>query len=433
MQHASDAQPGLRVLLVGSGGREHALAWKLAQSPLLGQLLAAPGNPGIAQLAECFDVTAEDVPGIVALAAAQQCHLVIVGPEDPLAAGLVDALAERGMLAFGPTQAAARLESSKTFTRELAARLGLPSPRIGSFTDYDPAVAFVRELGRLPVVVKADGLYRGKGVVIAETPADAEEALRRMLVNGDFGPAGRTVVVEEFLYGAERSYMALCDGDRALLMLPCQDHKRAFDGDIGPNTGGMGVIAPAVRPADPSLAEIEATFFTPVLTALREAGTPFRGVLFAGVMLTDSGPRLLEYNARFGDPEAAALFPLLEDDLLPALLAAAKGDLRGHTLRWRSGACVNVVLASGGYPGAYQTGFPIAGLEHAAAVPGAVVFHAGTALRDGTVVTNGGRVLCVAGVGATRAEADATAYAAVRRICWDGVQYRTDIGQEAGA
>lgn len=420
---------------MGAGGREHALAWKLGQSRLLNTLIAAPGNPGIAQHATCFPVAADDVGAMVALAVAQRMDFVIVGPEDPLAAGLVDALAERGILAFGPTAAAARLESSKAYARDLMESLGLPGPQTASFTgpQINEALAFVRQLGRLPVVIKADGLYRGKGVVIAETLAEATAALRAMLVVGQYGAAGRTVVVEEFLQGEERSYIALCDGTRALLLLPAQDHKRAYDGDQGPNTGGMGAVAPAWRLGDPSPTVIRTTFFAPVLAALREAGTPFRGALFANVMLTAEGPRLLEFNARFGDPEAEALLPLLENDLLPLLLAAAKGDLSGQALRWRRGACVNVVMASGGYPGQYATGASIAGLAAATALPGVHVFHAGTEQCDGSVVTHGGRVLCVAGVGSSRTDADQAAYAAVRQISWDGVHYRTDIGQEADA
>jgi phosphoribosylamine--glycine ligase len=435
MQHASDLRPGLRVLLVGDGGREHALAWKLAQSPLLGSLLAAPGNPGIAEHATCFAIPADDVAGIVALAVEQRVDFVVVGPEDPLAAGLVDALTDRGILTFGPTQAAARLESSKAYARSLMTQLGLPGPQTASFSaaEYQTALDYVRQLGQLPVVIKADGLFRGKGVVIAETLAEAEAALANMLVAGKYGTAGQSVVVEEFLHGEERSYIALCDGTRAMLMLPAQDHKRAYDGDQGPNTGGMGAVAPAWRVGDPSPTTIRTAFFTPVLDALRAAGTPFRGALFANVMLTANGPRLLEFNARFGDPEAQALLPLLENDLLLLLRAAAKGNLRGQELRWRRRACVNVVLASGGYPGPYQTGLPISGLEAAAALPETYVFQAGTAKRDGAVVTTGGRVLCVAAVGSTRAEAATAAYAAVQQISWDGVQYRGDIGQEASA
>jgi len=433
MHDVSESPGRSRVLLVGSGGREHALAWKLAQSPLLDRLWAAPGNPGIAQHADCCHVDADDVAGIVRLAGELRADLVVVGPEDPLAAGLVDALQERGILAFGPTRAAARLESSKQFTRELAARLGLPGPRAAAFSDFGAAVAYVRELGQFPVALKADGLFRGKGVVIAESLAEAEATLRAMLLDGEYGLAGRAVVVEEFLRGVERSYTAICDGQRALPLLPAQDHKRAFDGDRGPNTGGMGVFAPAQRAGDPPVAEIVDTFMTPVLAEMAARGSPFRGVLFAGVMLTAQGPRLIEFNARFGDPEAEALLPLLETDLLPVLIAAARGDLRGQTLRWHSGACVSVMLASGGYPERSSSELPISGLAAAAAVPDALVFHAGTAQRDGAVVTNGGRVLCVAGAGPSREQARQTAYAAARQIHWEGMQYRTDIGREAQA
>ena len=429
MQHAPRAR-GLRVLVVGSGGREHALAWKLAQSPLLGELLAVPGNPGIARLAECLPVAAGDVAGIARLAGERRCDLVVVGPEDPLAAGLVDALQAAGLRAFGPTRAAARLESSKAFAREVGLQLGLPMPRSARCGDLAAALAYVRSLGDIPVAVKADGLFRGKGVVLAAGAAEAEAALRAMLVGGEYGDAGRTVVIQELLRGRERSYLALCDGERALLMLPAQDHKPAYDGDRGPNTGGMGVVAPACRPGEPSPEEIERAFFAPVLAELRARGTPFRGLLFAGVMLTAEGPKLLEFNARFGDPETEALLPLLESDLLPPLLAAADGSLAGHTLRWRAAHCVNVVMAAPGYPGAYPKGLPISGIEAAEAVPDALVFQAGTTLQDGRLVSDGGRVLCVAGVGPTLAAADRTALEAVRRLNFPGAQYRTDIGRE---
>jgi phosphoribosylamine--glycine ligase len=435
MQHRPFPREGARVLVVGSVGREHALVWNLAQSPLLGTLWAAPGNPGIAQQAACINLAADDVPALTRFAVEQRCDLVVVGPEDPLAAGLVDALAEQGLRAFGPTRAAASLESSKRFTSELASRLGLPIPHSASFSDFAAARAYVREQGQLPIVLKADGLYRGKGVVIATTLEEAEATLQAMLVAGEFGAAGRTVVVQEFLRGEERSFIALCDGRRALLLLPSKDHKRAYDGDRGPNTGGMGVVAPLVRHDDPSAVDVLTTFFLPVLAEMAARGTPYRGALYANVMMTGRGPLLLEFNARLGDPEAEALLPLLENDLLPLLVAAADGDLSGQALRWHSGCCATVVMASGGYPDHYQTGLPISGLEAAAAVPGALVFHAGTAARDGAIVTAGGRVLCVAGRGTEPEEAVATAYQAVRRIHWEGAQYRSDIGWngEAGA
>ncbi|MCL4544472.1 MAG: phosphoribosylamine--glycine ligase [Chloroflexi bacterium] len=419
----------MRVLVLGSGGREHALCWKLAQSPSLSELLAAPGNPGIATLAECHPVDLTDIASVVALARQLSCALVIVGPEDPLALGVVDALQAAGFAVFGPTHAAARIESSKQYAKEIMRRTGIPTAYSAAFRQLAPAKAFIESCPDVPIVVKADGLFRGKGVVLAANRIEAIEAVEAMLVSGAYGEAGSTVIIEEFLQGDERSYIALCDGERSVLFPAARDHKRALDHDRGLNTGGMGVIAPAVRSCDPDLAAIEQQIIAPILRALREEGAAFRGALFANVMLTERGPCVLEFNARFGDPEAEALLPLVASDLLPSFHAAAVGSLEDHTVAIRSGACVTVMLASGGYPGHYRTGLPIDGVDRAATIPGATVFHAGTAMIDGQLVTDGGRVLCVAGTGSSLAEARATAYAAAGEISWDGVHYRRDIGE----
>ena len=421
---------GLRVLLVGGGGREHALAWKLSRSPRLGALYAAPGNPGIASVAECVPVRADDVSGIVALADRERIDLTVVGPEGPLALGLADALEARARPVFGPSRAAAALESSKVFAKELFVRHGIPTARFGVFDDPAAARAFVVELGGR-AVVKADGLAAGKGAVVCRDPAEAAQAIGDMLERRVFGDAGARVVIEELLEGEEVSVFALTDGRTVCPLASAQDHKAVFDGDRGPNTGGMGAYSPA--PAlDPSLARrITETVLVPTIRGMAAEGRPYRGVLFAGLMLTPAGLRVLEYNVRFGDPECQALMPRLADDLLPLCQAVAEGRGLPTSVTWRPEAAACVVLASGGYPGEYATGLPIEGIERAEARPGVTVFHAGTARRDGGLVTAGGRVLGVTALGADIPAAVAAAYAAAGEIRFDGAHYRRDIGHRA--
>jgi phosphoribosylamine--glycine ligase len=421
---------GLRVLLVGGGGREHALAWKLAQSPRLGTLYAAPGNPGIARVAECVSVRADDVPAIADLAERERIDLTVVGPEVPLSLGLVDALEARGRRAFGPTRAAAALESSKAFAKDLFARHGIPTARFGIFDATGPARAFVRELGGR-AVVKTDGLAAGKGAIVCREAAEAERAIDDMLERRVFGDAGVRVVVEEYLEGEEVSVFALTDGHTVCPLASAQDHKTAFDGDRGPNTGGMGAYSPATV-LDPALAaDVLRTVLEPTVRAMAAEGRPYRGVLYAGLMLTAAGPRLLEYNVRFGDPECQVHMPRLVDDLLPLCEAVAAGHGLPRSVGWRPDAAVCVVIASGGYPGEYRTGVPIEGIERAEAHPEVTVFHAGTAWRDGRLATAGGRVLGVTALGADIPAAVAAAYAGAGEIRFDGLHYRRDIGYRA--
>ena len=421
---------GLRVLLVGGGGREHALAWKLARSPRLGALYAAPGNPGIARVAGCLPVRADDVAGIAALADRERIDLTVVGPEAPLALGLADALEARGRAVFGPSRAAAALESSKIFAKELFARHDIPTARFGAFDDPAAARAFVADLGGR-AVVKADGLAAGKGAVVCRDAAEASRAIGDMLERRVFGEAGARVVVEEFLEGEEVSVFALTDGRTICPLASAQDHKAALDGDRGPNTGGMGAYSPA--PAlDPALAsEVIRTVIEPTVRGMAAAGHPYRGVLFAGLMLTPAGVRVLEYNVRFGDPECQALMLRLADDLLPLCQAVAEGGGLPPSVSWRPEAAVCVVLASGGYPGDYATGVPIEGIERAESHPGVTVFHAGTARRDGRLVTAGGRVLGVTALGSDVRAAVASAYAGAGEIRFEGMHYRRDIGRRA--
>jgi phosphoribosylamine--glycine ligase len=414
----------MRVLVVGSGAREHALAWAIAASPLTTKLWVAPGNPGTGALAENVDVAAEDIAGLVAFARANAIDLVVPGPEAPLVAGLADALAEAGIRCCGPSAAAARLEGSKAFTKALCDEAGIPTARWERFTDLGEALEFVRRRGA-PIVVKADGLAGGKGVVVAATEAEAEAAVRAMMEARQFGGAGASVVIEECLRGEECSLFALCDGTDAVFLGLAQDHKRVGDGDTGPNTGGMGAFAP-VPGLDP--APLMEGFISPALAALAARGTPFRGFLFAGLMRTADGPKLIEYNVRFGDPECQALLPLLRSDLLAGLIAACDGELSRFDLRWRDGACVAVVMAARGYPEAPRTGTMIDGLEAAAAVAGALVFEAATRVEEGRLVATGGRVLTICGTGADVASARAVAYAAVAKVRWPEGFCRRDIG-----
>ena len=417
----------MRVLIVGSGGREHALAWAIGNSPLLTKLFVAPGNPGTATIAQNVPIGALDVAALVAFARAEHVDLVVPGPEAPLVAGLADALATHAIRCCGPSAASAALEGSKAFAKEVCDAAGIPTASWERFDDAATALDFVARRGA-PIVVKADGLAAGKGVVVAETEAEAAAAIRDMLGARRFGEAGASMVIEERLHGAEVSLFALCDGTEAVLLGAAQDHKRARDGDQGPNTGGMGAVSPP--PGFPQAAQEAAmgVFIRPALREMAARGTPVRGVLFAGLMLTANGPYLIEYNVRLGDPEAQVLLPRLQTDLLTALLAACDGGLAHLTLRWLDVTCVAVVLAAAGYPGAVTQGAPVTGLDRAAGVQHAAVFHAGTELRDGALVSAGGRVLSVCGTGPDVAAARASAYAALAAIDLPGGTHRTDIG-----
>jgi phosphoribosylamine--glycine ligase len=418
------------VLLVGGGGREHALAWKLAQSPGLGRMIAAPGNPGIAAHARCVPVKDTAIDDLVALAQQERPDLVVVGPEVPLALGLADRMRAAGFAVFGGSAAAARLESSKAFAKELMARHRIPTARFGTFREAVAARAFCRELGA-PLVVKADGLAAGKGVLICRSLEEADAALAHCLEARAFGDSGLTVVVEEFLRGEEASFFALSDGTTALPLAAAQDHKTVWDGDRGPNTGGMGAYSPAPVMDAAMEARVMAEIVRPTIAAMAAEGAPYTGVLFVGLMITREGPKVIEFNCRFGDPECQALLPRLQEDLLAPLLAAATGKGLPPTLAWSPRASVCVVMTSAGYPGRYDTGTAITGLEAAGALPDVTVFHAGTARAGGGLVSAGGRVLGVQALGDDVAAAIRTAYAAVERIRFDGAHYRRDIGHHA--
>ena len=420
----------MRVLVIGGGGREHALCWAIANSPLVEKLYCAPGNGGIASVAELVEVEAGDVAGLVAWAAANAVDLVVPGPEAPLVAGLVDAMDAAGVPCFGPSARAARLEGSKAFMKEVADAAGVPTAAWRRFDDAAEARAWAAGRGA-PMVVKADGLAAGKGVTVAATLEEAHEAIDDALVAGVFGAAGASVVIEEFLEGEEASVHVLADGRAVLPLATAQDHKTAGEGDTGPNTGGMGCCSPAPA-VDPAMeAAILETVVRPTLAELARRGCPFRGVLYAGLMLTPEGPKLLEYNVRFGDPECQAMMARLKSDLVPALVAARDGALRHLDLRWRDEAALCVVMATRGYPGPYPKPTPIAGLDEAAADSDTIIFHAGTR-RDGERwLSDGGRVLGVTALGGTVAEAQARAYAAVDRIDWAEGFCRRDIGWRA--
>mgnify|MGYP000011757579 CR=1 FL=1 len=419
----------MNVLLIGSGGREHALAWALSKSPLLKSLWAAPGNAGIAEVAEIVSIDVTDHAAVIAFCKDQDIGLVVVGPEAPLVAGLVDDLGAAGIRAFGPTAAAARLEGSKAFMKDLCARYGIPTAAYGTFTDAESAKSFVRTEGA-PIVVKADGLAAGKGVIIAETVEDAEAAIDDMF-SGTFGAAGARVVIEEFMEGEEASFFALCDGRTALPLATAQDHKRAHDGDTGPNTGGMGAYSPAPVMTDDLCQRAMDEIITPTMKAMRAEGTPFSGILYAGLMITDTGPRLLEYNVRFGDPEAQVLMARLKDDLLALILQAVDQTLDTARVHWHPQPALTVVMASRGYPGPYEKGTAISGVGEADGMDSVKVFHAGTA-RDGDMLkATGGRVLNVTALGRDIREAQARAYAAIDLIDWPEGFCRRDIGWRA--
>ncbi|MEC8641364.1 MAG: phosphoribosylamine--glycine ligase [Pseudomonadota bacterium] len=415
----------MKILLIGSGGREHALAWAIAGSPLTDELVIAPGSAAMASLGRCVDVGAEDIDGLLALAADIGPDLVVVGPEAPLVAGLVDRLTAAGHVAFGPTAAAARLEGSKAFAREACERFGIPQPGFAVCRDMDSAAAAIAATGGA-CVVKADGLAAGKGVVVADTFDEARAAAAEML-DGRFGASGRTLLIEERIVGPEASLFALIDGPDALFMGSAQDHKRAFDGDKGPNTGGMGAVSPAPRLTEDLQTQVMDEIVTPLARGMANEGTPYRGILYVGLMLTETGPQVIEFNCRLGDPEAQVILPRLRSDLVAAMLGTIESSLGHLSLRWDDAAAVTVVMATKGYPGAYEKGSVIAGTE---ALDGddVILFHAGTSIdADGTVRAAGGRVLAVTGLGADVAAARKTAYDAVASIDWPDGFHRTDI------
>ena len=421
----------MKILVVGGGGREHALCWTIAGSPLVDRLWCAPGNAGIAQDADCVDIAADDVDGLVAFASENKVDLVVIGPEAPLVAGLADRLGEIGIRAFGPSADAAILEGSKGFMKDLCARYDIPTAAYGRFSDPVEAKAFASGRGA-PIVVKADGLAAGKGVLICETVEQAHAAIDDMLTGGAFGAAGAEIVIEEFMEGEEASFFALVDGEHALPLASAQDHKRVGDGDTGPNTGGMGAYSPAPAVTDEVVATVMERIVLPTVAGMKAEGRPYKGVLYAGLMLTAEGPKLVEYNVRFGDPECQVLMMRLMSDLVPALIAACDGELADFDLRWYDEVALTVVMAANGYPGAYEKGSVIGGLDAAARQTGAMVFHAGTATNDaGETVATGGRVLNVTATAPTVAEAQARAYAAVDAIDWPGGFCRRDIGWRA--
>ena len=419
----------MNILVLGSGGREHALCWKIAASTQVDKLWCAPGNAGIAQDAESVALDVTDHAAVIEFCRANKMDLVVVGPDALIAAGIVDDLTAAGFKAFGPTKAAGRLESSKSFTKQLCRDNNIPTAAYAHFTDAEKAKAYIRAQGA-PIVVKADGLAAGKGVVVAMTLEEALDAVD-MMFGGGFGEAGAEVVVEEFMQGEEASFFALCDGDHALPLATAQDHKRAFDGDRGPNTGGMGAYSPAPVMTDAMNKRVMDEMVMPTLRALRAMGTPYKGVLYAGVMITGQGPKLVEYNARFGDPECQVLMIRMMSDIVPALLASVDGELKHFDLRWYPEPTLTVIIATRGYPGDYGKGSRIEGLEDAAKVEGVEIFHAGTKRVDGHIVANGGRVLNVCASGKTVEEAQRRAYQAVDLIRWSEGFCRRDIGWQA--
>lgn len=421
----------MNILLLGSGGREHALAWKLAASPLLTKLWCAPGNAGIAREAECVALDVADHAAVIAFCKDNKVDFVVVGPEAPLAAGIVDDLAAAGIKSFGPSKAAARLEGSKGFTKDLCKANNIPTAAYERFSDADAAKAYIRAQGA-PIVIKADGLAAGKGVVVAMTLKEAEDAIDMML-GGGFGAAGAEAVVEEFMTGEEASFFVLCDGEHALPLVAAQDHKRAFDGDKGPNTGGMGAYSPAPVFTDAIRDRTMNEIILPTLKAMKAMGCPYKGVLFAGLMITEDGPKLIEYNARFGDPETQVLMVRLMSDLLPALIASCDGQLGHFDLRWFPDPALTVVMAAKGYPGDYEKGTRIAGLDRAEKIEGVEVFHAGTKASGDWILANGGRVLNVTASAKTVAEAQRRAYEAIGLINWPEGFCRRDIGWQAVA
>jgi phosphoribosylamine--glycine ligase len=421
----------MNVLVIGGGGREHALVWKIAQSPLVSRVLAAPGNPGVAAVEKAANATLEvnDHAGVARFLRDEEISLTVVGPEAPLCAGLVDALNAAGHRVFGPVQAAAQIEGSKAFAKDFMQRFGIPTAQYASFEDFESAADYVRKMGA-PIVIKADGLAAGKGVTVARTEEEAIAALRQAMLEQAFGGAGQKVVVEECLVGEEASILAFCDGSTFRTLASSQDHKAVFDGDSGPNTGGMGAYSPAPIVTPELQARIDEEVLRPFVAGMRELGTPYKGIIYAGLMITAEGPKVIEFNCRLGDPETQCVLPRLTCDIVPVMQACIDGTLESTTLRFDDGYCITVVLASGGYPGSFDKGFPITGVD-AAEQEGCTVFHAGTVDKDGALRTSGGRVLNVTAKGPTLQEAISRAYAGVEKISFEGVHYRKDIAEKA--
>ncbi|MEO2066121.1 MAG: phosphoribosylamine--glycine ligase [Desulfurobacteriaceae bacterium] len=419
----------MKVLVVGSGGREHALAWKLAQSGKVSKVYGAPGNPGIAQIGQCIDIPVTEIKALADFAEKEGIDLTVVGPEAPLVAGIVNEFESRGLKIFGPSKQAARLEGSKAFAKEMMKKYGVPTADFKVFSDPEEAKRYVKEKGA-PIVVKADGLAAGKGVVVAKSVEEAIEAIEKIMVEKVFGSAGDKVVIEDCLFGEEASYLVITDGERFIPLATAQDHKAVFDGDKGPNTGGMGAYSPAPVLSEELEREVQERVIKPILEGMRKEGHPFKGVLYAGLMVTDEGVKVLEFNVRFGDPEAQAILRRLDSDLFDVCMSVSEGKLVDE-LKWKPETSICVVLASKGYPGKYEKGKVITGIEEAEKIPTVVVFHAGTKIENGKLVTNGGRVLNVTALGKDIFEARERVYRAVEKIHFEGMHYRKDIGLKA--
>jgi phosphoribosylamine---glycine ligase len=418
----------MKVLVVGGGGREHAIVWKLSQSPKIKKLYCAPGNPGIAQLAECVSIGVSEIEKLADFAIKEQIDLTFVGPEEPLSKGIVNYFKEQGLAVYGPSKEAARIEGSKAFAKELMIKYEIPTAKYAVFTNYEEALAYVRIEGA-PIVIKADGLAAGKGVVVAKSLEEAEDALRSMMQDVTLGSAGVRVVIEEFLEGEEMTLLSFVNGSTVKPMVPSQDHKQVYDGDRGPNTGGMGTYAPLPHIDSSIVDRVILDIVQPTAEAMEEEGVPYEGILYTGLMLTKEGPKVIEYNARFGDPETQVVLPLLETDLLEIVTASLTGELENVEVKWKDKAAVCVIMSSAGYPGPYKKGEVISGLDQV--VHSTMIFHAGTTVKDGELITNGGRVLGITAMGETLKEARELAYQSVEKVSFNGAHYRTDIGSKA--
>lgn len=421
----------MNILVIGGGGREHAIIMKLAESPKVDKLYCTPGNGGISRYAECFDVSATDIDGVVELAQKLKPDMVVVAPDDPLVLGMVDALQEKGFMTFGPKANAAVIEGSKVFSKELMKKYNIPTAAYEVFTDSESAIAYLKKQNSYPAVIKADGLALGKGVILAQNEEEAVAAVHEMIDELKFGKSSARIVIEEFLTGPEVSVLSFTDGKTVVPMISSMDHKRALDGDKGLNTGGMGTVAPNPYYTEEIAAECMEKIFKPTIEAMNAEGMPFEGCLYFGLMLTPKGPKVIEYNCRFGDPETQVVLPMLDADLCEIFEAIYNHTLADVDIKWKSGSCTCVVMASGGYPLSYPKGIEISGLDDMGQVEGAFVYHAGTKLSDGKMLTNGGRVLGVTCRGETLSEALDKSYAAVKKISWENVHYRKDIGQRA--